>query len=65
MSYLRNFKPGINENDLCLTGVFPCPMLIESHFGLCLIFNEGKINSKSLALKNVIWWEQDTGDNVV
>ena len=33
-------------------------MLIESHFGLCLSFDEGKIKSKSLTLKNVIWWEQ-------
>ena len=46
MFFLRNFNPGINENDLCLTGVFPCPMLIESHFGLCLSFDEGKIKSK-------------------
>lgn len=64
MFCLRNFNPGINENDLCLTGVFPCPILIESHFGLCLSFDEGKIKSKSLALKSVIWWEQGIGDNI-
>ena len=58
MFHLRNFNPGNSENDLCLTGVFPCPMLIESHFGLCLSFDEGIIKSKSLTLKNVIWWEQ-------
>lgn len=49
---LRNFKPGIIENDLCSTDIFPCPMLIEFHFGLCLIFNEEKL--KSLALEKVI-----------
>lgn len=29
-----------------------------------LSFDEGKIKSKSLALKNVIWWEQGIGDNI-
>ena len=52
MFHLRNFNPGNSENDLCLTGVFPCPMLIESHFGLCLSFDEGKIKSKYLSLQN-------------
>lgn len=28
LTCLRNFKAGISENGLCLTGVFPCPMLI-------------------------------------
>lgn len=55
MSCLRNLKLGINENDVCSTGMFPCPMLISSHFGLCLIFNEEKLTLKSLALKKVIW----------
>lgn len=50
--------PGINENDLCSTGIFPCPMLIGFHFGLCLIFNEEKLTLKSLALERVIMWER-------
>lgn len=61
--FFKEFLTCINENNICSIGIFPCPMLIGSHFGLCLIFNEEKWALKSLAL-NVIWWEQGIGDNV-
>lgn len=62
MSCLRNFKTGINGNYLCSTSIFPCPMLIGFHFGLCLIVNEKKLTQEScpqdsnLVIMYMVWF---------
>lgn len=50
------FRNCVHENVFCSTGIFPCPMLIESHSGLCFIFNGEKLESHPQGSR-VIWWE--------